>query len=458
MFDFLKKKIGGFIENLAPKKEEIAPKPESQIPRVQEIPAPEKEIVLDTLAPALKSEPHSSILSSEKPSPFKSQISVSAPVHIPTPAQPDQTTYPKKETIAQSPGLQAPKTASVSPTFLDSISKPKQEPAPIHVSKTRSESVAIPPLAPSKPPLPVEIESDKSRVKLGAISSIKSFFVSQITLSESEIQRLIDDFELELLEADVDLSVAQSLVESLKSELSGKKLEKSKMHFQINEILGTILLDVLWNEKQFDLLERIESLPKPVKIVFIGINGAGKTTTMAKLAHLLQSRGKKVVFAAGDTFRAAAIEQLSVHAQNLGARIVKRDYGSDPTSVAYDAMTFAKAHNYDVVLIDTAGRQDTNISLINELKKMVRVISPDLKLYVGESVSGNAILEQVSSFNREIGVDGVILTKLDCDPKGGTVLSINKVTGVPILCIGIGQKYEDLEVFSASKMVSRILS
>ncbi|NYZ77371.1 signal recognition particle-docking protein FtsY, partial [Candidatus Micrarchaeota archaeon] len=160
---------------------------------------------------------------------------------------------------------------------------------------------------------------------------------------------------------------------------------------------------------------------------------------------------------ASDTFRAAAIEQISVHADRLGVKVIKRDYGSDPASVAYDAVNYAKAHGIDAVLIDTAGRQDTNINLINELKKMDRVIKPDLKIYIGESIAGNALMEQVASFNREIGVDGVILTKLDCDAKGGTILSVARATGVPILYIGTGQGYDDIELFDAAKIAERIV-
>jgi fused signal recognition particle receptor len=148
---------------------------------------------------------------------------------------------------------------------------------------------------------------------------------------------------------------------------------------------------------------------------------------------------------------------MEVHAQRLDVKVIKREYGSDPTSVAYDAVNYAKAHAIDAVLIDTAGRQDTNISLLNEMKKMGRVVQPDLKIYIGESIAGNAIIEQVSSFNREVGVDAVILTKMDCDPKGGTMLSLSKATGVPIIYVGMGQGYDDLEPFDPKTIVDRIL-
>jgi fused signal recognition particle receptor len=269
---------------------------------------------------------------------------------------------------------------------------------------------------------------------------------------------MLETLELELLEADVELGVAESIKAELETRLVGSKVKKDELHSFVSGSIKETLVSILSNEKSFDIVERVEAGEKPVKIMFIGINGAGKTTTIAKVARLLQARGRKPVLAAADTFRAAAIEQMGVHAERLGLKMIKREYGSDPTSVAYDAVNYAKAHGMDAVLIDTAGRQDTNISLLNEIKKMDRVIKPDAKIYIGESISGNAIIEQIAAFNREVGLDAVILTKLDCDPKGGTMLSINKATGVPIIYVGVGQGYDDLERFEPERIVSRILS
>ena len=268
---------------------------------------------------------------------------------------------------------------------------------------------------------------------------------------------MLDSLELELLEADVDLGVAEGIKEEIRGKLLGAKVKKGELHSYISGSIRETLVDVLKNDGSFDIAERAEAAEKPLKVAFLGINGAGKTTTIAKVAKLLQDRRKKVVFAAADTFRAAAIEQMGVHAERLGVKVIKRDYGSDPTSVAFDAVNYAKAHGIDVVLIDTAGRQDTNISLINEMKKLDRVIKPDIKVYVGESIAGNALIEQVSAFNREIGIDAVILTKLDCDPKGGTMLSISKATGIPIIYVGVGQGYDQLERFDPESIVRRIV-
>jgi fused signal recognition particle receptor len=246
-------------------------------------------------------------------------------------------------------------------------------------------------------------------------------------------------------------------MEALREKLVGAKIGKGELHSFVSRSIRETLIEILSNEKKFTIPERLEGAEKPLKIMFLGINGAGKTTTIAKVGKLLLNDKRKVVFAAADTFRAAAIEQMGVHAERLGVKVIKREYGSDPTSVAFDAVNYARAHGIDAVLIDTAGRQDTNISLMNEMKKMNRVIQPDIKVYIGESIAGNAIIEQISAFNREIGVDAVILTKLDCDPKGGTMLSISKATGIPIAYVGIGQAYDDLEEFDPRKIVERIV-
>jgi fused signal recognition particle receptor len=300
-------------------------------------------------------------------------------------------------------------------------------------------------------------EKPKERLKLGIVGTVKSIITREVEISQKDVGDMLDSLELELLEADVDMAVAEGIKEELGGRLIGAKVPRGDMHGFISSSIRDTLVDILTNDKAFDLAERVEGGEKPLKIVFLGINGAGKTTTIAKVANLLQKRQKKVVFAAADTFRAAAIEQMGIHAERLGVKLIKRDYGSDPTSVAYDAVNYARAHGADAVLIDTAGRQDTNISLINEMKKMDRVIEPDIKVYIGESIAGNAIIEQIAAFNREIGIDAVILTKLDCDPKGGTMLSISRVTGIPIIYVGTGQGYDDLERFDPQGIVGRIV-
>jgi len=194
----------------------------------------------------------------------------------------------------------------------------------------------------------------------------------------------------------------------------------------------------------------------PFVILFFGINGAGKTTSIAKFAKLLEKNKLSCVLAAGDTFRAAAIEQLSIHADRLGVKIIKGDYGSDPASVGFEAIKFAKSNKIDVVLIDTAGRMHTKENLLKEMEKISRVTKPNLKVFVAEAVSGNDATEQAKAFNELIGIDGSILSKVDVDEKGGTIVSIGFVTKKPILYLGVGQNYEDLELFNKKMFMKRL--
>jgi len=210
--------------------------------------------------------------------------------------------------------------------------------------------------------------------------------------------------------------------------------------------------------KEFDLVKAIkEKGEKPYRILFLGPNGAGKTTSIAKLTFFLQNQGFKVLWAAGDTFRAASIEQLEKHAERLKVRVVKHQYGADPAAVAFDAVKSAKSKGIDVVLIDSAGRQETNRNLMGELEKIARVAQPDLKIYVGEAFTGQSLLQQAKEYNKTVGIDGFILSKIDCDSKGGTTISLLYKIGNPILFVGTGQEYKDLEKFEPEFVLKRII-
>ena len=202
---------------------------------------------------------------------------------------------------------------------------------------------------------------------------------------------------------------------------------------------------------------RVSEGSKPVKILFLGPNGTGKTTTIAKLAYGFKNAGISSVLSASDTFRAAAIEQLEHHANKIGVPVIRSSYGADPASVAFDAIAYAKAHGIDAVLIDSAGRQETNKSLIEEMKKMVRVAKPDLIIFVGESTAGNMISEQIKEFSKFMAIDGIILTKLDCDAKGGGALSIAHTTGRPVLFFGTGEGYDALIPYDPNFVIDAIL-
>ncbi|GEM_PF-193430 len=298
----------------------------------------------------------------------------------------------------------------------------------------------------------------KMEVRMGIAKSAATFFSPEVQIAESDIRDLADELELAMLEADVAYEVSLEISSRLKKELVGLRVPKNRMHESVRGAVANVIAGVLRSGKEFDMVEKAKSLPKPAKILFIGPNGAGKTTTMAKLAKKLSDNGMTCVFAAADTFRAAAIEQLEVHAGRLNVPIIKSKYGADPAAVAFDAVQYAKAHSIDVVMIDSSGRQDTNANLLDELKKIVRIIKPDLKIYIGESIGGNATVDQIKGFADSVGLDGVVLTKLDCDAKGGTALSVAHVTGVPILYFGIGQKYEDLQEFSADELAKSLVN
>ncbi len=288
--------------------------------------------------------------------------------------------------------------------------------------------------------------------------------VSKVTTTELKADNLnpiLSDFKMTLAENDVAFPVADKICEELEKRLTGvsiKRLEDRKQLVEDN--LRQVLLDVLQTKCRFDLLNMASEKRKksePLVLMFVGINGTGKTTTIAKVAQFLRDKGYSVVLAAADTYRAGSIEQLEEHARRLGIRVIKHTYGADPAAVAYDTISHAKAHGINIVLIDTAGRMQTNQNLMNELIKVKRVVKPDLTIFTVDSLIGNDAVMQAEEFNKAIGIDATILTKVDADVKGGSSLSVSYVTQKPILFIGVGQSYKDLELFDPDKFVKMIL-
>ncbi len=275
------------------------------------------------------------------------------------------------------------------------------------------------------------------------------------TIDEKKLDELLWDLELGLLEADVAYSVIDSIKKDVKQEIRRVPFDKGKAGDLVETVLRNAIGHVL-KTNNFDFIRFIDERKKPVVIMFVGVNGTGKTLSIAKIAFQLQKVGKTCVMAAGDTFRAGAIEQLTIHADNLGVKIVKHGPGSDPAAVAYDAIEHAKAKHRDVVLLDTAGRMQTNSNLMDEMAKIKRVAKPDMIIFVGDALSGNDAVEQAKRFNEVVGIDGVILTKVDADAKGGSSLSIAYTIGKPLLFIGVGQKYEDQITFNPEWMVQHI--
>jgi fused signal recognition particle receptor len=284
--------------------------------------------------------------------------------------------------------------------------------------------------------------------------------VSTEELTAEKLNNLLMDFKIALLENDVAVVVADKICEDLKKKLSGLKvgrLEDKKRIVRDN--LSNILIETLTTNSQFDFLKLVEkkkSERKPLIIVFVGINGTGKTTTIAKMAKFLMSKGNSVVLACSDTYRAGAIEQLEEHARRLGVKIIKHEYGSDAASVAFDAIAFAKSKGINTVLIDTAGRMETNRNLMEEMRKIVRVTQPDLVIFVGDALAGNDAVAQAEEFNSYVPISCSILTKMDADAKGGAAVSVTYITKKPIVFVGVGQSYEDLAPFQPEHFVSQI--
>jgi fused signal recognition particle receptor len=288
-------------------------------------------------------------------------------------------------------------------------------------------------------------------------------FVQKVThksISEKNLDDAFADLQMALLSNDVAFEAAERINERVKAILEGEQISRLQSKKDtIRQALTTAILDALTPETPIDLfalLKQRKQENEPLKLMFLGVNGTGKTTTIAKFTHMLQKRGYSVVLACADTFRAGSAEQLQTHGNRLKVRVLSRPYGSDPASVAFDAINHARARNIDVVLIDTAGRMQTDKNLMAELAKIHRVAEPDLVIFVGDALAGNDAIEQAKTFNEKIGIDAAVLTKVDADAKGGAALSIAVATGKPIIFVGVGQEYPDLEAFNPEWFTQKI--
>jgi fused signal recognition particle receptor len=293
------------------------------------------------------------------------------------------------------------------------------------------------------------------RTRRGIEEAVKTEKKPSRGISEDKLDDLLWDLEIGLLESDVAFSVIESIKKDIKEEIKHVSFERGKVGELVEKVLKNAISHVL-KANEFDFLNFINEKEKPVVIMFVGVNGSGKTLAIGKIATLLKKNHISCVMAAGDTFRAGAIEQLGIHADNIGVKIIKHGPGADPAAVAYDAIDHAKAKHKAVVLLDTAGRVQTNINLMDEMAKIKRVAKPDLIIFVGDALSGNDAVEQAKRFNEVVGIDGVILTKVDTDAKGGSALSVAYTIGKPLLFIGLGQGYEDHIPFDPEWMIDNI--
>jgi len=456
MFDLLKNKFKSFTEKLfgkaKEKAEEVSEQPQISEPTIQEMFQPKPEPVKELEKVAEKLEKEDSLILGQP------EVAIPQPIiEEPKIEEPKKEKHSIFEIFKPKPKPQPPVEERIVPT-------PRAEirPTPVEPAKPVVER-PIPKEEPTPKPLPTETAEDltikkTTEIKKSFITSVKSIFTSKIKLSEKEISNFLEEFQLSLLEADVSITSAENICKDLKEKLVSASFSKDNPLEDIKEQIRQTLktqLDIDCDINNY--MARTRKSDLPFVIMFIGPNGAGKTTTISKFAYHYKKENKSVILASGDTFRAGSIDQLEKHANTIGVKIVKQNYGSDPAAVAYDAVTSAKAGKIDYVFIDTAGRQENNINLMQELKKIKKVVNPSLTIYIGEAQAGQAIVDQVSGFEKEIGVDGVILTKIDTDPKGGVAISILNELKKPIFYVGTGQTYDDLEAFSPQFIIDRVV-
>ena len=274
------------------------------------------------------------------------------------------------------------------------------------------------------------------------------------------LDNLLEELEWVLLESDISSDAVTAVIDALRNNLIGARLRKGAdlskvVEAALKRSLRNLLSAGYWD---FDasIKSFIEAGDSPVVVMLVGVNGTGKTTTAAKIAKRLLDMNLSVIAAAGDTFRAGAIQQLEAHCENLGIRCISSERGGDTAAIARDTIESAQAKNIDVVLVDTAGRMQNKTNLMNELNKVRRVANPHLTLFVGDSLAGNDAVDQARMFQEIMKFDGAVLTKVDTDAKGGAGLSIAFATGRPIVFAGIGQGYDDLKQFDPDWLLEQM--
>jgi len=414
---------------------EVSAAPETELPSADELITQTKESFDETTGNLKKPEP-------QPKGPSAEELLAEAE------AEPTEENLEKLdeeiERISKEDLPEAPQTYSPAKHKLEPVTQTSEVKSDAtNVDKIKEELPSI-----KETPVLKEVTPEKKSF----FGKLKQTFTTK-TISADKFDELFWDLEVVLLENNVSVEVIEKIKADLQEELVNKPLPRD-VPKKIEETLKNTLTEIL-SQTPINLLNKIKD-KKPFIIALFGINGSGKTTTTAKLAHYFQKNQLTTVLAACDTFRAAAIQQLEEHATKLNTKIIKQDYGSDAAAVAFDAIKYAEKNQIDVVLIDTAGRLHSNTNLMDELKKLVRVANPDLKIFVGESITGNDCIEQAQKFQEIVELDGSILTKVDVDEKGGAPLSISYVTKKPILFLGSGQEYDNLEPFQTETILKRL--
>lgn len=450
MFGFLKDKLKGALSVFSKKvEEEAAPVPKEEVK--EEIKAEIKEAVKEEIKPV-------------ETKPIEAKPAEVKPVVI----KPVEIKKEEKKIFVETPKVEVKKAETIEEKKVETkkeevkvIPKVEEKKIEVKVEEKKIEKkveVKVEEKKAEKVEHVVEKKiEEKVEEKKGFFSRLTSKISEAVTttsISESKFDDLFWDLEVVLLENNVAVEVIDKIKSDLKQSIVDKPIHRGKVEETVMSSLKNSISG-LFEFSKVDLLEKAKS-KKPFVICFVGVNGSGKTTSIAKVANLLLKNKLSVVLAAADTFRAAAIDQLQLHADKLGVKLIRYDYGADAAAVAFDAVKYAQAKSKDVVLIDTAGRLHSNHNLVEEMKKIVRVSKPDMIVFVGESITGNDCVEQAKQFNEAVPIDGIILSKADIDEKGGAAISVSYVTKKPILYIGTGQEYDDLELFNKDKVLASV--
>ncbi len=458
MFGFLKDKLKGLVSKFTKKveeegKEEVvevdvkkpAKKEEKKPAKAEKKPEKKKEEKKEEKKPV-----------KEEKKPAKEEKKPEKKVEkAPEKKEEKKIEVPTPEVEKEEPKVEAEKPGFFAKLFgkkEEAVEEKKVEAPVVKAEKPKVEKQA-PEVKKEAPKVEAPAKEEEPEEKKGFFSKIKEAITTK-KISEQQFDEMFWDLEFALLENNAAVEVIEKIKGDLKNDLVDKPIPRTKVQETIVDSLRSSITNLFPVEPP-DLLELVKQ-KKPFVICFVGVNGSGKTTSIAKVANLLKQNGLSVVLAAADTFRAAAIDQLQLHADKLGIKLIRHDYGSDPAAVAFDAIKHAEASKKDVVLIDTAGRLHSNTNLMDEMKKIMRVAKPDLKLFVGESITGNDCVEQAKQFDETVGIDGIILAKADVDEKGGAAISVSYVTKKPILYLGVGQEYKDLQPFDKDKLLASI--
>lgn len=304
----------------------------------------------------------------------------------------------------------------------------------------------------------VEIESQDTEEEKEGFFSKAVNVVKKKKVTLDDYDKIWMDLEIFLLEINVAYEIVEKIGRELKSALLGNSFDRFGLSQKVREVMVSEVEEVL-KTREGNFLEEVKEHKQsgePLRIMVLGVNGTGKTTSIGKVIKYLQKHDLSVVVAAADTFRAAAVDQIAKHCENLGVKCIQHQNGGDPAAVAFDAVEHAKAKGVDVVLIDTAGRMPNNSNLMLELQKIKRVSKSQMALFIGDSISGNDLIDQISLFDKGVEINGVALTKVDTDERPGSIVTCAYAIKKPIYFLGIGQDYDDLVEFRARDVAEKL--